>query len=150
MEGVKEKIAALIETFVTEQGFDLVDISINHYRQNDSVQVLVDKPQGGITIDECANLSRQIDVLLEAQNIFDGSYTLEVSSPGIDRPLVHSKDFIRAKGKEVVFYLKEPVQGSLEYTGIILRVEEGKVHLQAKGKEVSIALQLINKAKHVF
>ncbi|HOD11591.1 MAG TPA: ribosome maturation factor RimP [Candidatus Omnitrophota bacterium] len=150
MQDLKDKISSLVGPFLVEQGFDLVDVYCPHRRGADAVQILADRPRGGITVDECADLSRQIDTILEKENIFSGSYTLEVSSPGIDRPLVSDKDFSRATGKEVVFYLKEPVQGRLEWQGIILRSDETNVIIQSRGVEVDISFQLINKAQHVF
>lgn len=150
MMDIREKILSLIELPLAQRGFDVVDVHVSYRKKNDLVQVLVDKPLGGITIDECADASRMIDALLGQETFFDGSYMLEVSSPGIDRSLMTAKDFIRSQGKELVFYLKEPVEGSLEHTGVVVRVQGDHVVVRSKGKEINILIQLINKAKRVF
>lgn len=147
---IEKKIWSLVEKNVADQGFDLIDVKVRRAQKDYMVEILVDRPQGGITIDECAMLNRQIASLLEAQAILDADYMLDVSSPGIDRPLMSVKDFLRSCGKEIVFYLKEPVQGRIEYRGIVQRVQNEQVDILYANTEISIPIQCINKAKQII
>lgn len=150
MDAVREKIIVLLEPFLGSQGFDLIDTRINHGHTDSLIQIFVDKPQGGITMDECARLHSKIRELFDQEKILDGNYALEVSSPGIDRPLSSVKDFLRSCGKEIIFYLKEPIEGRRAYQGIVERVQHEHVFIKHAGKEVGIPIQSINKAKQMI
>src|SRR3989338_2787065 len=103
-------------------GVELVDLKVNRYRGDVAIQIFADRPAGGITIGECSALNRRINETLERENLAL-DYTLEVSSPGLDRPLRTKKDFARVIGKEIRFYLSEAVLERIEYTGVLKRVE---------------------------
>jgi ribosome maturation factor RimP len=103
------------------------------YRREGGVMVLrllVDK-RGGITLNECAALNAEISRTLEAANLIQEPYTIEVSSPGLDRPLRAPRDFERAVGETVALHLVAQPGGRPEVTGEIVRVAEGLVHLHA-------------------
>jgi ribosome maturation factor RimP len=150
MDAVREKIMLLLEPYLESQGFDLVDADLTCGHEENVIQVLADKPEGGITIEQCACLNKKIRELFDGEKILDGDYVLEVSSPGIDRPLTSVKDFLRSYGKEIVFYLKQPVDGKLEYQGVVQRVQGEHVYIKRSGVEVIIPVQFINKAKQVI
>jgi len=150
IDGIREKMIFLLEPYLASKGFDLIDVSVRGTRREYTVEILTDKPNGGITIGECATLNRQIGSFLDQENILDGDYTLDVSSPGIDRPLMSVKDFLRSLGKEVICYLKEPVRGKMEYRGIVQRVQDEHVDIKHADMEVSIPIQSINNAKQVI
>ena len=82
--------------------------------------------------------------------MFTGNYSLEVSSPGLDRPLKTKKDFLRVSGREVVFYLSENLHGKKEHQGVIKDVSEEKVEVQTKSGLVSIPFKIINKAVQII
>jgi len=145
-----EKIEKIVMPFLNEMQVDLVDLHVNRYRGNLTIQILADKPMGEITIGECSLLNRRISEALERENFMAQDYTLEVSSPGLDRPLRTAKDFKRVIGREVRFYLSEPVGERLEYTGCIKRLEEENVVVNADEKEIILPLGKINKGIQVI
>ena len=116
---IEKKIWSLVEKNVVDQGFDLIDVKVRRAQKDYMVEILVDRPQGGITIDECAMLNRQIVSLLEAQVILDADYMLDVSSPGIDRVLRKARDLIREQGKKVDVTLYAPLDGQKNLTGVL-------------------------------
>ncbi|MBN2226737.1 MAG: ribosome maturation factor RimP [candidate division Zixibacteria bacterium] len=113
---MKAKIADLITPILRDEGFDLIELKLARYKQSSRLQVYVDSDHG-VSIDDCARISRAIEPVLDAENLFPGSYTLEVSSPGMDRPLVTMRDFQRRIGSTLrVFFADEtrqPAQGVL-------------------------------------
>lgn len=108
---IAEKIRALAEPLAVSMGFEIVHVECPSGRGRGALRVFIDKP-GGITVDDCADFSREFGLLLDVSDIMEGSYDLEVSSPGLDRALSTLKDFIRFKGRKVRLRTKEPLEGS--------------------------------------
>ncbi len=145
-----ERIEAISEPFLQKMGVELVDLHIHQARMQTNVQLLVDKPAGGISLAECAQLNRDIGQAIEAQSLIEHQYMLEVSSPGLDRPLKTKKDFARALGRPLHFFLTEPVEGRIEYIGTLKMVEEISLTVELQGREVFIPLEKINRAKQII
>ena len=139
-------IQQLIEPFLKEAGVVLVDLNIRRTHRNFHIEILADKSNGGITIDECARLNRVLRDAIEAQNLITENYILEVSSPGLDRPLKTAGDFLRMMGREIRFFLSEPVGNKLEHTGIVSKVENENLTVETLGGKIFIPIQSINKA----
>ena len=114
------------------------------------MRVLVDKFAGAITLGECALLNRRLGYILEEKNIIVGDYVLEVSSPGLDRPLKSSKDFLRVLNKEAVFFLNDLVNGKCQWQGVINQVGQATVFLKVADQLLEIPLVKINKAQLVI
>lgn len=150
MEALREKIISLIEPQVIALGLDLIEVNVSASRHSNRIEVLADRPGGGIDLDECAELNKIIVDILDQENIFGGQYDLEVSSPGIDRAFISPKDFLRARGKKVVCYLKEPVKGLLEHQGTVKRVEDESVYLENDDGDVILFFSNIQKAKQII
>jgi len=149
-ETLKQEIGALIKELFTAQGYVLVDII---FRQDGSglfLGLLVDRPEGGISLEECALLNRLIRRELDEKNILSGQYSLEVSSPGLDRPLKTKEDFTRCLNKEAVFFLNDLINGKCEWNGLISKVNETTVFVERTGEVLEIPLIKINKAKLVI
>ena len=149
-ELLSDQIGNLISPFLEEMGVELVDLKIYRHRGNAAIAILADKEFGGITIEECSTLNRRISMAMEAQNILNGFYTLEVSSPGLDRPLRTAKDLRRARQREARFFLSQPVAGKLEHAGTIEEVNNENVLVRVNDQMISIPIHLINKAKQVI
>ena len=115
-----------------------------------ALRVFVDKPSGGITMDDCAQLNFNIRRQLEEGMLLQQDCALEVSSPGLDRPLKREKDFIRALGKKAVFYLNDTVEGALQHEGVITKVAEGTVFMDKAGTVLAVPLARIAKAKTII
>ena len=149
-QALKNEIGLLVKDLFVGQGFALVDIILRLDGAGLSVSLLADRPQGGITLGECALLNRMARQAADEKNIFAGQYSLEVSSPGIDRPLKTKEDFTRCLSKQAVFFLNDLVSGKCEWKGAISRVNEASVFIEQTGEVLEIPLIKINKAKLVF
>lgn len=146
IEQVKDTIAA----FLDNSGFYLVEIS-NSYQGNALVlRIIVDKPEGGITIDECARINNQISNILDEKNILQQRYILEVSSPGLDRPLITKNDFLRCINKEVRLFLSEVINDKREIEGVVSKVEGDSVYIDTGDGICEVPLPKITKAKRII
>ncbi len=133
--GLEAEIAAVVEPALEDLGFRLVRVQVSG-REGKTVQVMAERPDGTITIDDCESISRQISPLLDVHNVVAGSYRLEVSSPGIDRPLVRPSDFELWSGSEVKIELKEMVGGRKRYRGMLEGFEDGEVRIEVELDQV--------------
>ena len=148
MTGVQT--CALPICLFTEKGFVLVDINFRVDGSGLLLSLLADRPQGGISLEECSLLNRLVRQILDEDNKFYGQYSLEISSPGLDRPLKTKEDFMRCLNKQVVFFLNDLVSDKIEWKGIINRVTETSVFITTTGEVLEIPLIKVNKAKLVF
>lgn len=144
------KIKNAVCDFIEASGYELIDASLRKVSGVLNLQFLVDRPAGGISLRECAVLNAQLGALLDKDNILDDRYILEVSSPGVDRPLLGERDFLRAKGRCVRVILREPHDGKIEWEGTIGQVNEGILSLSSGDAAKSIPLCKIKKAKQVI
>ena len=149
-ETLIEQIEKIAMPFFSEMHVDLIDLKVNRYRGDVAIQIFADRPMGGITIGECSLLNRKIIEALDRENIATQAFTLEVSSPGLDRPLRTARDFQRIVGREVRFYLLEPVGERIEYAGTIRSVQEEQVVIETNGEEIILPLGKINKGIQVI
>lgn len=152
--GQERAVADLAEPVLEELGFRLVRVKISG-RDGGTVQIMAERPEGEMTVDDCATISRRLSPVLEAYDPMPGHYNLEVSSPGIDRPLVRPSDFALWAGHEAKLELKEPVDGRKRFRGMIEGVAKDEVRLRmeldGKDEPVTIGLpfSLIGEAKLV-
>jgi ribosome maturation factor RimP len=145
-----EKIREVVEEFLKNSGYELVDSLYKYEAKKLVLRILTDRPQGGITLDECADLNNRIGDLIEKQNLIKESYVLEVSSPGLDRPLKESQDFKRCIDKKIVVFTSQYVDGKMQYSGIIKGVNDKFLNLEVEDKELQIPLDKITKAKQLI
>ncbi len=145
-----EELNVLFSGYLESQSLELIDLICRPEGKRWVLTVLADRPQGGITLQECAWLCRQLKNLLEEKNIINGDYVLEVSSPGLDRPLKSKNDFLRFLNKEAVFFLNDLVGGKCQWQGLICKADEAGVFIQVAGEILEIPLIKINKAQLVI
>jgi ribosome maturation factor RimP len=139
-----------LNDFLKTRDLDLIDV-IHRYEGRDLVlRLLVDKPDGGITLGECALLNRELGNIMDEKNILQERCILEVSSPGLDRPLATENDFRRSLNKNVKFLLNENISGKLEWDGIVKSASSEKVNIETAGGNLEIPLAKINKAKPII
>jgi ribosome maturation factor RimP len=143
------KLQSLLETTVAGLGYDLVSVELSY--RGRMLRIFIDKAAGaaasGITVDDCARVSNQLARVLEVEDIdYD---RLEVSSPGLDRPLKKEADFARFAGVQVRLSLRVPVGGRRNFTGVMRAVADGKLELEIEGGIVSLELANIDKARLV-
>jgi len=135
---------------LAENNFELVEFTHRYEGRDLVLRLFVDKPEGGITMDECASLNRSLGQLLDEKDMIPVHYILEVSSSGLDRPLMSRKDFMRCLNKQAVFFLNEPVNGKLQAQGRIISAGDTSVFIDDSGQVLEIPLTKINKAKLIF
>ena len=126
--GVAGRIADLAEPVLTELGFQLVRVQVSG-RDGHTVQIMAEREDGYLTIDECETISRELAPVFDAYDIIEGSYRLEVSSPGIDRPLVRPIDIERWSGQEAKVELAEAIDGRKRLRGTIEGYSDGEVRI---------------------
>lgn len=152
--GLAAELAALVEPVLDSLGFRLVRIEVSG-RDGKTVQVMAERPDGSITIDDCEMISKAISPILDVQDIVSDSYRLEISSPGIDRPLVRPSDFVDWAGSEAKIELKAPIEGRKRFRGDLEGFEDGEVLIEAdlgeEGRKViGLAVELIASARLVL
>ena len=150
--GQERAVADLAEPVLEELGFRLVRIKISG-RDGGTVQIMAERPNGELSVDDCATISRRLSPVFEAYDPMPGAYHLEVSSPGIDRPLVRPSDFVSCVGRDAKVELREPVDGRKRFKGRIADVLDGEVHLkielddEAEPLIIGLPFSLISEAK---
>lgn len=128
--GKAAEIAALAEPVIEDLGLRLVRVVISG-RDGGTVQIMADKADGIITVDDCAIISRNLSPLLDVHDPMPGGYHLEISSPGIDRPLVRASDFEDWAGFEAKIETKEMIDGRKRFRGNIEGFEDNEVRIEA-------------------
>jgi ribosome maturation factor RimP len=145
-QSLETRISKLAEETASSMGMEIVLVEVKGDENRSIVRAYIDQP-GGITLDDCERFSKRFSVTLDVEDWIHFSYTLEVSSPGVNRPLVKESDFIRYTGQNAKVRTRTPLQGQRNFKGKILGVTEGRLDLEvAPGKQVGIALMDIEKA----
>ena len=143
---VPEKIRELVEPVLAEREIELVELTSRPQGRQQLIRLLVDKV-GGVTIQECAKVNQLVGQALEQANLIEGSYLLEVSSPGLDRPLVNRRDFERALGEELVLELQLEEGRSKTLDGMLLAVQPEAIVLKMISGNVTVPLAQVRSAK---
>lgn len=144
------ELEKILGDFLGSQGLELVELVYRFEGRYTVLRVLVDRPEGGITIGECARLNNQIGDILDEKNIIQERFALEVCSPGLDRPLKKKSDFVRSLNRRVKFFLSVPVHGKIEIEGQVIQVNDLSVAVDVAGDTVEIDFNTINRAKQVI
>ncbi|MBE5755494.1 MAG: ribosome maturation factor RimP [Clostridiales bacterium] len=147
MSKISEKIEEFITPIVEELGYEIVEVEFAKKYNGDNLTVFIDKPGGGITINDCEAVHNAIDEPLDELNpTNDKPYTLNVSSPGIDRPIVTDKDYNRNKGEVLEVKLFEAIQKKKLFVGTLIDFNSETVTLDVDGKTLEIERKKISKA----
>lgn len=145
-----EKIAQLIEPSLQAMGFELVRVSLRSGGRP-TLQVMVERAdRKPMTVEHCAEISRAVSALLDVEDPIATAYELEVTSPGIDRPLVRQEDFERFAGFEARIEAHEPIEGRKRFRGQLLGVEGGEIRIRLAEGEQRIPYRSVRKAKLVL
>lgn len=149
MSDAATNIAALIEPTVEALGFELVRVTYGGGRKP-TLQVMAEKPDGTMGVDDCATLSRELSLILDVEDPLPGEYLLEVSSPGVDRPLTRRKDFERWVGFEVKVEMEEQMDGRRRFRGRMTSFKDDVVILETHEGVVELDYDGISKAKLIL
>ena len=141
-----EELNALLAPVITDLGLELVGIEFSPNQGGSVLRVFIDEPERGVTIDDCERVSREISALLDVNDPVAGHYTLEVSSPGLERPLFTPEHFARFVGAEAKLTLNLPLAGRCRFQGPIRAVEGDRITLEQDGLAVEIVHANVAKA----
>jgi ribosome maturation factor RimP len=141
------ELRSLIEPAVTALGFELVGVEFIHGKRG-LLRVYIDS-EDGVTVDDCQAVSYQVSGLLDVEDPIRGQYSLEISSPGLDRPLFRERDFERFAGREIKLRLLTPVDGRRNFKGVLVGVRDGQVAVRMDQEELLVSLDEIDQARLV-
>ena len=144
-----KEVSHLIEPVLEEMDIELVDVEYVSDRGRPVLRITIDK-QGGVVIDDCAAVSREIGDLIDINDTLSGRYVLEVSSPGLNRRLKNEKDFVKAIGKKVRLKTVSPVDGRRNFEGKLLSFEKGTLLMDMGDNQVRLSLIDLKKANLVY
>lgn len=148
MQTIEEKIAQAITPALEELGVKLWGVKVNKKPRHPLLQIYVDK-EGGINVDECGDVTQQINGILDVEDFFKNAYTLEVSSPGLDRILFTFEQLCAYVGSEMVIDLSIPVGGRRHFRGVLQKVEGDVLHLLCDGEVAELVYPNVSKAQLV-
>ena len=141
------QIEEIVEPTLQGLGYDLVRVQISG-GDRQTLQIMAERRDGaGLSVDDCAEISNAVSTLLDVEEPIPGAYTLEISSPGIDRPLTRPKDFERFAGFEAKLELRNVVGGRRRYRGRIVGLAKDGVHLATVDGEITLPVDCIQRAK---
>jgi ribosome maturation factor RimP len=158
---LRNKLIALVEPLLVQLGYELVELQLAAGRNHADLRVFIDRPLvagapamigpdgSGVGIDDCERVSREVSALLDVHDPVPSAYTLEVSTPGLDRVLRTPEHFQRFVGERVNVELFAPRDGRRRYTGQLLAIAAGAVRLEVDGVEVILQLNDIERARLV-
>lgn len=152
--GLAADLAELVEPVLDGLGFRLVRVEVSG-REGKTVQVMAERPDGTITIEDCEEISRAVSPVLDVADLVSDAYRLEISSPGIDRPLVRPSDFVDWAGSEAKIELAQPIEGRKRFRGRLEGFEDGEVLIEADlgedgQKVIGLATGMIASARLVL
>jgi len=142
------RLTELLQPLVEDLGYEFVGLEHHSNPKNPVLTVYIDQPDG-ISVDDCERVSREVAALLDVEDPIPGHYSLEVSSPGLDRPLFTLEQFQRFNGEVAQLTVYAPVAGRRRFKGEILGAGDGKVRLDQDGHEVELEMGNIAKARLV-
>lgn len=128
-EGLDARVAAIVEPVITDLGYRLVRVKISA-ANGCTLQIMAERPDGTMSVHDCEEISRAVSPALDVDDPINRAYHLEISSPGIDRPLVRESDFVRWAGHEAKVEMAVPLDGRKRFRGILTGVENGQAVLR--------------------
>jgi ribosome maturation factor RimP len=148
MRHVPEKIQQIVDQVVSAMGYELVGVEFNSGQRNSVLRVYIDTEQG-VTLEDCQAVSHQLSGVLDVEDPIKGNYSLEISSPGLDRPIFKATDFDRFAGRRVKIKLATPQAGRRNFTGQLQGVQDEDVVLLEDDNEIRLSLSRIDTARLV-
>ncbi|WP_136636135.1 ribosome maturation factor RimP [Pseudooceanicola onchidii] len=146
---IDRRLAEIVQPVVEDMGFELVRLRLMG-GQTKTLQIMAERPGGGIEVDECAEISTAVSAVLDVEDPVTDPYTLEVSSPGIDRPLTRLKDFDTYEGYEAKVETAELIDGRKRFKGVLAGVEGGEVLINIDEGTVGLQFDWLADAKLVL
>jgi len=146
MNQITEKIKEIAKKITDSFGLEIIDVTYRRERSGRILRVIIDAP-GGVNVEDCAKVSRELNNALDVEDIFEDKYYLEVSSPGINKPLLKMEDFKSSIGKRVKIKLHKPQEGAKNLSGQIRDIRENLIILQVDNNDINIDFSNIKYAR---
>ena len=144
------RIQEIAQKVALSDGLEVVEVELKGSGRNQMLRIYVDKPQG-VTHADCESVSLQVGSLLDAENLFPDRYTLEVSSPGVERKLKNWKDFERFQGHRMKVVLREPLEGVKHFDGVLQSAQDDILKMEiAGGQPVEFRFEQVSRANLKF
>lgn len=134
-----------LATLVQSMGFEFVGVEMQKQGRRTVLRIFIDHSKG-LTLDDCSKVSRQVSAMLDVEDPIQGEYTLEISSPGLNRPLFEIAHYQRFVGSKIKVRLHAPVENRRNFVGVLLSVEGNDIHLLVDQEEVVLSFSQIDKA----
>lgn len=144
MKDIDPALRKRIDSLITSMGYEFVGIEWRQQDRHVVLRIYIDKP-AGVTLDDCTKVSRQVGAMLDVDGSIQGRYVLELSSPGIDRPLFEIGQYRKQIGQRIKLNLRVAIQDRRNWVGVLLRVEEDQIDLLVEGVEIKIPFYNIEK-----
>ncbi len=148
-DSVTKALAPLIEPILVEMDVELVDMEYLSEHGRWVLRIFVDK-EGGVTVEDCARVSREIGDLIDVKDYIPHKYVLEVSSPGLNRPLKKEKDILWAIGRKVKVKMERPLEGRRNFTGYLRNFHDATLYLEVEKDLIALPWQHVAKATLVY
>ncbi|PIQ95490.1 MAG: ribosome maturation factor RimP [Nitrospinae bacterium CG11_big_fil_rev_8_21_14_0_20_56_8] len=146
---VPQSIFEIIAPVIRKENLELVDVEYKRAGRNWILRVFIDR-EGGVTLEDCQKVSHLVGDLIEIEEIVSNAYVLEVSSPGLDRPLKTERDYLKYKSKKITVNTFSPIDNRRHFRGIVSDFKDDTLHLEENGKLLQILLENISLAKPVI
>jgi len=146
---IDRRLAEIVTPVIEDMGFELVRIRLMGGKTS-TLQIMAERPEGGIEVDECARISTEVSAVLDVEDPIIDTYTLEVSSPGIDRPLTRIKDFETFEGYEAKLETSELIEGRKRFKGILAGVEGEEILINVEEGTIGLQFDWLSDAKLVL
>lgn len=143
---MKVELAKLIEPTIAQLGYELTDLELKLGGRDGIVRVFIDKPDG-VDLSDCEIVSRQLSAILDVEDPLPGHYTLEVSSPGLDRKLTKPEHFQRFAGETIHVTLRFPIAGRRNFRGALRSADNEKIEVEVDGESHSLEIATIESAR---
>ncbi len=148
IQKIRQRLTELVQPLIDSFGLQLWGLEIPAARGG-ILRVYIDAPQG-VTVEQCAEVSKHLNIILDVEDPLPGPYTLEVSSPGLERPFFSLDQLTPYIGNRLFLQLKEPLQGSKKWRGSLLKTDENSVFIQSQQQEISFPWETIKKIHLIY
>ena len=146
---IRERVFSLIEPMLEDFGFELVEVEYLTMQGRWILRLYIDK-EGGVTIDDCVDVSRDLGDIIDVKEIIDHEYVLEVSSPGLNRPLRKEKDFIKMIGSRIKLKMTRDLNGQKNFTGTLKDYNNRIIFLETDGKLIELSFSDVEKSNLIY
>lgn len=143
---VQDELKALLKPAIEALGFEFVGVEYLSNPKDRRVRIFIDRAPDGVSIDDCATVSHEVSALLDVEDPVAGHYSLEVSSPGVERPLFDAEQYAAFEGDEAVLQLFAPVEGRRKLSGTLRGVRDDRVVIEVEGQSIEVPLDTIRRA----